>query len=298
MPFYGDPRQFREAVESVLAQDDDDWRLFVLDDAYPDTAPGEWLAGIGDPRIDYRRHPRNVGINANFQLSLESGDAPWLVIMGCDDRLLPGYVRRVKQLVADAPDAAIIHPGVRVIDDAGSEVLPLVDRSKRLYRGRLRTRRTLQGEALATSITRGNWMYFPALAWRRDSVMRHGFRPELDVAQDLALALDVAVDGGALVVDPEVVFEYRRHAGSVSSWSATDGSRFVEEQLFFRELAARFRAHGWHRAARAARLHVSSRINALTRIPGALRTGQPGSVGLLLRHALGASTGEARPRRP
>ena len=136
-------------------------------------------------------------------------------------------------------------------------------------------------------------MYFPAIAWRRSAAARFGFRPGLDVAQDLALALDLAMDGGALVVDQAVEFEYRRHAGSVSSWRAVDGSRFLEEQSFFADVAQRFRAHGWHRAARAARWHLSSRLNALSRIPGALRSRQPGAA-VLLRHAFGGA-GRAQP---
>jgi hypothetical protein len=87
------------------------------------------------------------------------------------------------------------------------------------------------------------------------------------------------------------VFEYRRHASSVSSWRAAEGSRFVEEQLFFTALARELQERGWRAAERAARLHVSSRIHALTRIPRALAARQSTSVRLLLRHALGFSNG-------
>ncbi len=287
MPFYGRADHFREAVESVLAQNDRDWRLIVIDDAYPDEAPGLWLKSLGDPRIEYRRHPANVGINANFQASLEAGQSEWLVIFGCDDRMLPNYVASVKRLARQYPDAALIHPGVRIIDDAGHVYEPLVDRSKRYYRGTLTATKELVGERFAVSITRGNWMYFPAIAWKRERASAFGFRPGLDVTQDLALALDIAMSGGALVVDPEVVFEYRRHAGSVSSWRATDGSRFVEEQRFFRGLIAAYTSLGWSRARRAARIHLSSRVNALTRLPDALRARRADGASLLIRHALG-----------
>lgn len=286
MPFYGRPDHFRIAVESVLAQRDDDWRLIVIDDDYPDHEPGEWVQSLGDPRIEYRRNARNAGINANFQASLEAATADWVIIFGCDDRMLPGYLTAVRALIEQHPGAALVHPGVRIIDDTGAVYTPLVDRSKRFYRGRLRGTRVLTGEEFATSVTRGNWMYFPAIAWRRATAARFGFRPGLDVAQDLALALDVALDGGSLVVDETVEFEYRRHAGSVSSWRAVDGSRFVEEGAFFADAAERFEARGWRRAARAARWHVSSRINALSRIPDALRAKEPGGW-FLLRYALG-----------
>lgn len=293
IPFYGRVEHFRAAVNSVLAQDDPNWRLVVIDDHYPDEAAGAWLLALGDPRIHYRRHSVNRGINASFQASVDAAVHDWLVIFGCDDVMLPGYVTRVKELIETFPHAAFVHPGTRVIDDAGRVTTPLVDRMKALYRPRFRGSLELSGEALASSIIRGNWMNFPAIAWKREEVASVGFRPDLNVVQDLALALDLTFRGGSLVVDDRVVFEYRRHAASVSSWRAAEGSRFVEEQQFFGRIAADFRARGWKAAERAARLQVSSRINALTRVPGAFKARQSTSVRLLVRHAFGLTNPSA-----
>jgi glycosyltransferase involved in cell wall biosynthesis len=289
MPFWGDARQFREAVESIRAQDDPNWTLTVIDDAYPDTAPGAWLTGLSDPRIRYRRNPVNLGINRNFQAALDAATADWVVIPGCDDRLHPGYLTLMRELARRHPEAGLLHPGVRVIGDAGTPISTLVDRSKSLYRGRMRGEVELADERFATSITRGNWMYFPAIAWRRELAARIGFQPGLEVAQDLGLALDVAVSGGHLVYHDHVVFDYRRHDASVSSALAVDGSRFAEEQRFFRAWARRFHALEWNHAARAARIHLSSRINAASRIPAALRQREWRGLGLIARHLLGLS---------
>ncbi|MEC5150958.1 glycosyltransferase [Cryobacterium sp. GrIS_2_6] len=297
MPFYGRVDHFRIAVESVLAQTDPDWRLVVIDDCYPDVTAGEWLVGLADPRIVYRRNPVNAGINVNFQASIDLAVNEWLTIFGCDDVMLPGYVARVKALGQAHPTADFIHPGTRVIDGDGRVYRPLVDRMKALYRPHVRGTIELGGEKLAVSVTRGNWMNFPAIAWRRSAVAAVGFRPNLSVIQDLGLALDVAFQGGSLLLDDEVVFEYRRHASSVSSWRAAEGSRFVEEQRFFRALAAEFEEHGWPRAARTARWHISSRINALTRLPEAVSARQTAGIRILARHALGLSLAERAERR-
>ncbi len=69
-------------------------------------------------------------------------------------------------------------------------------------------------------------------------------------------------------------FQYRRHEASVSSVGAAQATRFVEERNYFMDVADRMRAQGWDRAARAAHNHVSSRLHALTMLPGALRGGQ------------------------
>ena len=92
--------------------------------------------------------------------------------------------------------------------------------------------------------------------------------------------------GERLLVDPTVWFQYRRHRTSVSAWRAADGSRFLEKERFFVGEAARMRRHGWHRAANAASRHVSSRINALTMLAGAMRARDRTGIWNLARHAL------------
>jgi hypothetical protein len=108
------------------------------------------------------------------------------------------------------------------------------------------------------------------------------------VVQDLALVLDLVLDGGSLLVEPATCFRYRRHGASVSSAHAADGRRFAEERAFFLETADRMTARGWPRAGRAARRHLSSRLNALIRLPAAARSGGAGGVRTLARHAFGA----------
>lgn len=284
MPFYGRVDHFEAAVESVLAQTDPDWRLVVIDDHYPSPEAGRWLLDIGDPRIEYVRHESNVGINRNFQESVERSTADWVVVFGCDDVMHPGFVARIRTLVDAHPDAAMLHPGVRIIDEHGSPVRTLVDTAKGWYRPTSADILVLTGEDLAVSVTRGNWMNFPAVAWNGPMLRATGFRAGYDVVQDLALVIDLCTSGGSLVIDPVVTFDYRRHSGSVSSWKAADGSRFIEERAFFLELAERYRTIGWPRAARAARTHLSSRINALTRVPSALSVRDTASARSLLRH--------------
>jgi hypothetical protein len=148
-------------------------------------------------------------------------------------------------------------------------------------------RTELGGEELAASLLRGNWLYFPSIAWRSAAVREVGFRDGLEVVQDLALVLDLVERGARLVVDPEVCFSYRRHRASCSSWRALDGSRFIEERSFFLDEAVRMQTCGWHQAARSARRHTSSRLNALTLLPMALGKRHRSGIRVLARHAFG-----------
>jgi len=287
MPFYGDPTLFRAAVQSVLDQTDSHWRLVVIDDLYPDMEPGAWLQGLGDSRVVYHRNIVNLGVAGNFARCIELAEASHTVIMGCDDLLLPNYVARMRARIREFPDASYLQPGVEVIDSEGRVKRPLPDRVKDRYRPDVSGALELGGEQLATSLLRGNWTYFPSICWRTETLRKHGFRSEFQVVLDLALQIEIVLDGGTLVLDSEPTFHYRRHSASVSSWKANDGSRFLEERSFFLSTATRLQEHGWRTAARTAAHHYSSRLNALTRVPAAVAAGSGRGIRTLLAHTFG-----------
>ena len=287
LPYYGDVDLMKLAAQSVMNQQYREWRLAVIDDGYPSPEPERWFATINDPRVSYRKNERNLGANGNYRRALELVEAPIVVIMGADDVMLPNYLQLVAAVFAAHPDASVVQPGVQVIDEAGRACWPLTDLVKKLYAPRGRGRRILRGEEMATSLVRADWAYFPSLAWRSDVITRIGFTPGLDVVQDLALLMDIAAEGGAIVVEPELAFLYRRHSASDSSVRALDGRRFDEERAYFRSQAERFARLGWTSAARAARLHSTSRLNAATLMARSLARGKTNSLPRLARHVIG-----------
>lgn len=287
MPFYGRFDHFKQAVQSVLAQSDPDWRLVIVDDVYPDRAPGEWAQNLGDPRITYIRNEINLRPSRNYRKCVTLMHSEFAVLMGCDDVMLPNFVQRARQLTVRFPNAAIIQPGVTVIDGAGHPSRPLADRVKGWYRFSGHGPRDYSGERLATSLLRANWTYFPSLLWRVSELRQHGFRIDLDVVQDLAMLLEITKNGGVLIVDDQECFHYRRHSESVSAVTGPDGSKFAQERTLFEEAARDCAALGWTRAARAARLHLASRLNAATELPAAIQAASGPGRRALLRHVFG-----------
>ncbi|MFD9408535.1 glycosyltransferase family 2 protein [Streptomyces sp. NPDC059989] len=285
LPYYGDVALMQDAVRSILAQDGDDWRLTVVDDGREPGVP-EWFEQLADPRVRYLRNERNLGVTGNFNRCVELAEYEYLVLMGCDDLMHPNYLQVVRATADREPAAAMIQPGVQVIGTDGLPFDTLVDRTKRrLYAPRGQGRALLGGEELAAGLLRGNWLYFPSICWRTEPVKRIGFRADLGVIQDLALVVDLLVAGETLATTPEVCFSYRRHAESVSSAKSYTGHRFAEAKRFFLETADRLDRHGWPRAAKVSRLHLSSRLHALTLLPGAAKYGGRPGVGAMLRHA-------------
>jgi glycosyltransferase involved in cell wall biosynthesis len=287
VPYWGDPDLMRETVDSVLSQDRDDWRLTVVDDAYPDRQVFEWLLGMDDARVTVVRHAANVGITVNYRECLARATQEHVVFLGSDDVLLPNYVGVVLDAFAAVPEAVMVQPGVRVVDETGTPSAGLADAVKqRLLRPRGTQRTVLSCESLATSLLHGNWLYWPSIAFSRKAVDEIGFRVEMPIIQDFALELDLVARGGSLVVDPAVCFLYRRHMGSASSTTLVDGSRFADERTYYLMAAEQMEALGWTKAARAARARLTSRAHALSLLPGVVARRHWDAAGPLLHHAV------------
>lgn len=258
LPFYGSRAYLLETVESVRAQTDPEWTLTILDDD-PDPRACDEVRALADRRIEVVRNPSRLGLHRNFQAAFDRARADYVVILGSDDRLMPNYLSTMR--TATSSGAEMIHPGVRVIDADGAPHRPMADRMKQAMMPHPRTLRTYGGQPLMSSLMTGNWAYFPSVCWRTDAV-RGRTLVDHDIVVDLALMIDVLLDGGRMAIVPQVCFEYRRHSQSVSSLRATVGSRFDEEQTFLDKTACRLDAHGWHGAAFAARARVTSRLHS------------------------------------
>lgn len=291
MPFYGDPDMLGEAVSSVLAQSSADWTLTVVDDCYPDPEAAGWVGAVADPRVSYLRNPERLGVSGNFRRCMSLVTAPHVTFMGCDDLLNPDYVAVVSEAIRAHPDVAAVQPGVRVIDNTGRTSLALTDRVKRRLAPRTMTPRTTSGEALAVSLLHGNWAYFPSICWRTKLVRAHSFRDDMETVLDFDLLLDLVLEDEELLLMPDELFAYRRHRRSASSATARTAARFEEESRLFDETAQRCAARGWHRATRAARWHLTSRLHAAVLIPGALAHSDGVGARRLLGHVF------ERPRR-
>ncbi len=274
LPFYGDVAFLKEAVASVRAQTDPNWHLLVVDDGYPDETLPAWFAGLNDSRISYLRNVENLGANGNFQKCLSLVTSEFCVVMGADDILEPDFIEVVTNAILRYPEASILHPGVKIVDEKNNEISTRSDSIKFKIRNSLKSNQTLTGEDLATSLMKGNWMYFPAITWRTRIIQDIGFRSGFNVCQDLGLAIDVIMQGGKIVLIDDEIFRYRRHVSSDSSIKAINGERFIDERNFFNVMNTDLKSLGWNKAAMAAKLHITSRLHAASLIPACIRRGK------------------------
>ncbi|WP_026555485.1 glycosyltransferase family 2 protein [Arthrobacter sp. 35W] len=290
LPYYGDVAMMKAAVDSILTQEDRDFRLTIVDDGYPDETLPAYFKSLtdNDDRVRYLRNEKNLGANGNYRKCLGLLEHDYTVIMGADDIMLPNYIATIRKAFLN-PEVDIVQPGVEVIDETGVVYEPLGDKVKAYLRRRAvgdAADAVIAGEPIAKSLITGDWLYFPSVAWRSSAITKHSFRQQYDVVQDLALAMDIIMDGGKMMVSDTVCFQYRRHRESDSSVRALDGRRFAEERAFFDECVRDFRKLGWNSAANAAQAHFSSRLHALTLAPKVIQKRMWPGLKKLVTHAV------------
>lgn len=289
IPYWGDPEYMRQTVRSVLDQSNPDWLLTIVDDAYPGDEIKNFISDINDPRITYIRKVSNGGITENFRSCVALATQDVMVMIGCDDVLLPNYVDVVQEAHRAFPTASIIQPGVQVIDEHGKVTKTTVDSVKQgLLKPNGRSTQILTGEKLAASLMHGDWLYWPSLAFQTESIRKVDFDDRHAVIQDLAIIMEMLFQGAQLALVPIVCFSYRRHTLSASSEKLVDGSRFEGERDYLSSAASAAAKMGWKRTALAARLRITSRAHALLLVPRAVKARNLRTAGVLLRHVFGS----------
>lgn len=95
----------RGAIETVRRQAAGDWEIVVSDNASDDDVLG-YVRSLGDERIAAYRTDRFLPVTANWNAALEHSTGDYVLMLGDDDGLLPGYVANLRALVErfDAPD--------------------------------------------------------------------------------------------------------------------------------------------------------------------------------------------------
>jgi len=102
VPSYRHERYIEAALDSVLAQDERDIELIVIDDASPDGTAARAAAWLERPevverfaRIVLEVAPANRGAHASINAGLRQATGDWLTILNSDDRYAPGRLRRL-----------------------------------------------------------------------------------------------------------------------------------------------------------------------------------------------------------
>jgi Glycosyl transferase family 2 len=109
----------REAVESVLRLEDENWEVVISDNDSAEDIEG-YVESLGNPNVVYSRTPRLLPIAENWSNAIDHASGDYMVMLGDDDALMGTYFSTTRRLIADFHQPDVIyhnalcyaHPGV------------------------------------------------------------------------------------------------------------------------------------------------------------------------------------------
>lgn len=118
LPTYNAAHWLPGAIASVLAQRFAGFELLVLDNASTDDTAAV-MARYQDPRVVYRVNERNLGFAGNVHLGCRMARGEFVVILGADDILLPGFLEAAVAFLDAEPGCSMLHGPAAWIDAEG-----------------------------------------------------------------------------------------------------------------------------------------------------------------------------------
>lgn len=128
LPVYNGERFLAETLDSLLSQTYEDWVLVVADNASTDRT-GEIVQDYAarDRRIEYLRHPTNIGVLENFNDVFRRAGTEYFRWHAADDLSLPTYTARCVDVLDSDPTVAVAYCKTMDIDQDGRELGPYED---------------------------------------------------------------------------------------------------------------------------------------------------------------------------
>lgn len=218
-------RYLREAVASALAQSYRDIEVVIGDDGQT-IELRRWCEEVArrEPRVRYQRNPRRLGLAGNWNALADAARGEYLVIIGDDDRLLPGFVS--KMVEAAHPSFNVAFANHYMIDGQGRRLEAESARVTEKYRRHLLPPGEVEN---AEAVVWQNSVPSSAAMTRTSDVRRLRFKDDLNTPE-VELFARMAREGARFVFVPEYLAEYRTHDGSATA-SGLLSERLVKYML-------------------------------------------------------------------
>ncbi len=214
MPTYNYARFLGEAIESVLAQDFQDYEFIIIDDCSQDESrevAGQYAGR--HPQLHFVSNPANLGMVANWNHCLAAARGQYVKILFGDDKLAGPTALGEMVSMLEADEAIVMAASGRVVIDEGSRE---VDRwapfgGTGRYAGR---------KAIWKCIARhANLIGEPSAVMFRRSAVARGFDEGFQQLVDLEMWFHL-LEQGDLAYTRQMLACFRVHAGQQSKLNA------------------------------------------------------------------------------
>jgi glycosyltransferase involved in cell wall biosynthesis len=202
IPCYQYGRFLRDCVESVLTQGIRHLRVLIIDNASTDDSAeiAQQLAAE-DRRVEFVVHPRNLGHHASFNEAIDWASSKYFMILGADDFLAPGCLRRAVSIMERHSDVGLAY-GRLVFWHRPQEPRPVFDSSTQDVSWRIVPGRQLLERLCRLPSPAPNFIDTPTVVVRTSVQKRVGYyRPELTNSDDMEMWMRFACLGAVAETD-------------------------------------------------------------------------------------------------
>ena len=112
----------KNTIRAILGQDHDDFELVISDNANTDATPEIIRQFKDDSRVVVVRQDSPISVSENWTAALQASCGDYILMMGDDDYLLPGTLRRLDDALQqyDEPDCILYNGYTYVAPNAVS----------------------------------------------------------------------------------------------------------------------------------------------------------------------------------
>ena len=219
LPVYNGEMYLSEALDSILAQDFEDFELIISDNASTDASREICEAyARRDSRITYSRLPENLGAAGNYNRVFHMSTGEFFKWAAHDDRLHPAFLSRcVRAFQEFETPPGVIYPRAEFIDQDGRTVG--LDGSRMQTTSNhpfVRAFQVIQGMGAVASAVFG--------VFRRNVLGRTRLIGSF-FAADRALLLEIALLGKVIQLEGEPLFQRRIHPEISTKANLSDRDR-------------------------------------------------------------------------
>jgi glycosyltransferase involved in cell wall biosynthesis len=261
IPAYGKSPYLRQTLESAVKHLPLEVPITVIEDPSNESNIENLVKEFS--RVQYLKNNERLGIGGNFNKSIELSTGVFTQICGSDDIFLDNPLKDFDTEKLSQPDIAAVGLDVEVINETGKIVKTIPDLVKRILRPSLKKITVFKNDKIFSNLMIGDWLYFPAIFWKTETLKQTKFDGNFHTAMDLDVFIRLLSSDQKMTFIKSKVLGYRRHSQSASSLYAKSIGRFDEEFLCHKNALDIARRKNWKTGAILAQLALTVRLHAI-----------------------------------
>jgi glycosyltransferase involved in cell wall biosynthesis len=261
IPAYGKSPYLRQTLESAIKHLPTNVPITVIEDPSSESNIESLVKEFS--RVQYVKNNERLGIGGNFNRSIELSTGLFTQICGSDDIFLDNPLKDFNNDELIQNKISVVGLDVEVINENGKIVKTIPDLVKKILRPKLKKITIFENSKIFSNLMLGDWLYFPAILWKTETLKQIKFDGNFHTAMDLDVFIRLINSDQKLAFIKSKVLGYRRHSQSASSLYAKSIGRFDEEFLCHKNALAIAKSKNWKMGAFLAQLALTVRLHAI-----------------------------------